>query len=239
MTTDTQAQAVLAELEALGTEQNRKIYARHGVKDPQFGVSYGSLGALQKRLKTDHDLALQLWASGNHDARILALMIADPQQTDRATLDSWASALDNYVLADALAGYVGTTPFARETAEQWIESDDEWIAGAGWHLLGGIAMKNTTLPDSYFEAYLARIERELHTSQNRVRHSMNTAVICIGVRNDALEAQAVAAAQRIGKVVVDHGKTDCKTPDAIAYIAKTQAHRAAQAAKHAAKKAKA
>ena len=162
-------------------------------------------------------------------------MIADPQQIDSATLDSWVADLDNYVLADALANFTGSTPLARQQAEQWIESDSEWIAGAGWHLIGGIAMKNTTLPDSYFESYLIRIERDLPTSQNRVRHSMNTAVICIGVRDDALEAQAVAAAKRIGKVVVDHGKTDCKTPDAIAYIAKTKAHRAAQAAKHAAK----
>ena len=75
MTTDTQ---VLQELEALGKEQTRKTYRRHGVGENQYGVSYADLGKLKKRLKTDHALALKLWASGNHDARILALMIADP-----------------------------------------------------------------------------------------------------------------------------------------------------------------
>lgn len=221
MTTD-----LLQELEALGTEQNRKIYARHGVGENMYGVSYANLGALKKRLKTNHELALELWASGNHDARVLATMIADPEQADSQTLDAWARDLDNYVITDAFSTYAAATPFARDRAESWIQSDDEWIATAGWNLMGVLAGNDQSLPDSYFEPYLAIIERDLHASKNRVRHAMNGAVIAIGVRNDALEAESVAAAKRIGKVVVDHGKTDCKTPDAIAYIAKTRARRA-------------
>ncbi len=223
MTTDTQ---VLQELEALGKEQTRKTYRRHGVGANQYGVSYGDLGKLKKRLKTDHTLAVQLWASGNHDARILALMIADPAQADAATLDIWVHDLDNYVISDALSSYVSASPLARELAEQWIQSGDEWIAATGWNVFAHLAMQDQSLPDGYFEPYIARIERDLHASKNRVRHSMNNAVIAIGVRSDALEGQAVAAAARIGKVVVDHGQTNCKTPDAIAYIAKTKAHRA-------------
>ncbi|MCC6801538.1 MAG: DNA alkylation repair protein [Anaerolineae bacterium] len=221
MTTD-----VLQELEALGTEQNRKIYARHGVGENMYGVSYANLGMLRKRLRTNHELALELWKTGNHDARILALMIADPQQIDSATLDSWVHDLDNYVIVDAFSSFIGSSPLARQKAEQWIESDDEWTGDAGWSLIGQLALKDSSLPNTYFEPYLARIERDLHTSKNRVRHAMNGAVIAIGVRNDGLEAEAVAAAKRIGKVVVDHGKTDCKTPDAITYIAKTKARRA-------------
>ncbi|MFN8563601.1 MAG: DNA alkylation repair protein [Anaerolineae bacterium] len=223
MTTDTE---ILHELAALGTEQNRKIFGRHGVGANMYGVSYANLGALKKRLKTDHALALRLWASGNHDARVLALMIADPQQIDSATLDSWVQELDNYVIVDAFSSFIGSSPLARQKAEQWIESDDEWTGDAGWSLIGQLALKDSSLPDAYFEPYLARIERDLHGSKNRVRHAMNNAVIAIGVRSDVLEAEAVAAAGRIGKVVVDHGKTDCKTPDAIAYIAKTRARRA-------------
>ena len=77
--TDTE---ILAELESLGSEQARKTYRRHGVGENQFGVSYSALGKLKKRIKTDHELALKLWESGNHDARILATMIADPQQAE-------------------------------------------------------------------------------------------------------------------------------------------------------------
>lgn len=223
MTTDTE---ILQELEALGTEQTRKTYQRHGVRANMYGVLFGDMGKLKKRIKTDHALALRLWASGNHDARILATMIADPQQIDSATLDSWVRDLDNYVIVDAFSSFVGSSPLARQKAEQWIESDDEWTGDAGWSLIGQLALKDPSLPDAYFEPYLARIERDLHGSKNRVRHAMNGAVIAIGVRSDVLEAEAVAAAERIGKVVVDHGKTDCKTPDAIAYIAKTRARRA-------------
>ena len=65
---------VLAKLEALGTAQNRKVYARHGVGEPMFGVSFAHLRKLGKKLRHDHDLARALWASGNHDARVLALV---------------------------------------------------------------------------------------------------------------------------------------------------------------------
>ena len=222
---------VLAQLEALGTEQARKTYARHGVGANQYGVSYADLGKLKKKIKTDNALALDLWASGNHDARILALMIADPKQADAATLDAWAGDLTNYVIADAFSTFAAQTPFAKAKAEQWMEADNEWIADAGWSVLGRLAASDESLPDSYFTALLDRIARELHSSKNRVRHAMNSAVIAIGLRNEALEAQAIATATQIGKVVVDHGNTDCKTPAAIPYIAKTKAHRAEKAAK--------
>ena len=223
------APEILAELESLGSEQTRKTYRRHGIGENQFGVSYSALGKLRKRLKTDHALALDLWASGNHDARVLATMIADPKQATSELLDRWANDPDNYGLTDALSVYAASTPLARQKAEQWIDSDDEWIATLGWNILGSLAMQDTALPDSYFEPLLARIEHDLHSSKNRVRYAMNNVVIAIGIRSDALEAQAVAAAQRIGKVIVDHGDTNCKTPDAIPYIQKTKAHAASKA----------
>ena len=179
----------------------------------------------------DNDLALKLWASGNHDARILALMIADPAKAESSTLDAWVRELTNYVISDAFSGYVSQTPFAQAKAEQWIESDEEWIGATGWNILAHLAMSDPTLPDAYFSDLLARIERDLHTRKNRVRHSMNNALIAIGVRNETLEAQAFAAAEHIGKVVVDHGETNCKTPAAIPYIQKTKAHYAEKAAK--------
>ena len=215
--------AVFEELRALGAEQYRKIYKNHGVQGESFGVSYAHMKVLVKKIKINHPLALDLWATGNHDARILATMIADPQQATDAMLDAWGRDLSSYVITDAFSSYASKTPLARAKIEQWIESDVEWMGQAGWSLLAQIARDDNTLPDSYFEPFLERITRDLHSSQNRVRHSMNNAVIAIGLRNAALEAQAVAAAQQIGKVVVDHGKTDCKTPDAIAYMEKAKA----------------
>lgn len=224
------APEILAELEALGTEQTRKTNRRHGIGENQFGVLYSAFEKLRKRIKTDHALALELWESGIYDARIFALMIADPKQATPDLIDHWTSILDNYAISDAVSTFVAKTAFAREKAEQWIESDDEWIATAGWNLIGSLT-HDPTLPDSYFLPYLTRIARDLHGSQNRVRYAMNNAVIAIGVRNDALEPQAVAAATQIGTVYVDHGQTNCKTPEAVTYIAKTRDYQRQKAEK--------
>jgi 3-methyladenine DNA glycosylase AlkD len=219
------ATAVLRELEGLGTEQTRKTYRRHGVKGEQYGVLYAPLGKLAKRLKTDHALAGALWASGNHDARILATMIADPAVTTGAELDKWIRDVDNYVLADALAGLASRTPVARKKMEKWTRSTNEWIGRIGWGILARLAMSDTTLTDGDFDRYLEEIERLIHGSRNRVRDAMNMAVIAIGLRGAAFETKAVAAAKRIGKVEVDHGDTGCKTPDAVEYIGKVKAKR--------------
>ncbi len=225
------ANEILAELESLGSEQTRKTWRKHGVGENQFGVLFSALEKIRKRLKTDHALALALWETGNHDARVLATMIADPKQADSALLERWVNDLENYVLTDAVAEFAAKTPLAREKAERWIDADSEWTATVGWNLIASLATSDKSLPDSYFAPYLERIERDLHGSKNRVRYAMNGAVISIGLRNLALEAQAVAAAGRIGTVYVDHGETNCKTPDAIPYIEKTKAYREKKAAK--------
>lgn len=211
---------VLAELRSLGTEQNRKVYARHGVRDDQFGVSYSNLYKIQKRIKIDQDLADELWNSGNHDARVLATLIADPATITAKQLDDWAKGLTDSVAAGALATLTARTPHARKKVEKWTRSRSEFIAVAGWDTLAALATWDSDLPDDFFEGYIEIIERDIHSAKNRVRHSMNGALIATGLRNGTLREQALAAAGRIGKVEVDHGETGCKTPDATAYIRK-------------------
>ena len=211
---------VMEMLEGMGTEQNRKVYRRHGVREKMFGVSYANQNALRKTIGQDHDLAFSLWATGNHDAMVLATMIADPARADSSLLEKWARDLDSYVLSDALSGYVRKTPLARKKMERWGRSRGEWIGRTGWLLLAQIAMHDQELPDSYFQSHLETIRREIHTRKNRVRDAMNNALIAIGMRNARLRTLALAAAKRIGKVEVDHGETGCKTPDAAAYIAR-------------------
>lgn len=217
---------VMGQLEAVGTAQNRKIYGRHGVKGPQFGVSTANLRAIHKQIKTNHALALQLWVTGNYDARLLATLIADPKQADSALLDAWAADLDCYGVTDAFSGYAVRTAYVRAKAEAWTQVEDEWRGRAGWQLLGHVAKHDITLPDSYFLNYLTQIEARIHTAKNRIRDAMNSALINIATRNAALESPAVEAAKRIGKVDVDHGETSCETPDAIEYIGRVKAHAA-------------
>lgn len=214
----TSAAAILEELESLGTEQNRTIYRRHGVTtDELYGVSYANLGKLKKRIKVDHDLALALWESGNHDARVLATMVADPKRADERTLEGWARGLSNPAVADALADLVVKTPHAQRLVQRWTASDDEWIGRAGWHTLARLAAI-PDVPDEYFAPYLEVIEKGIHARKNRVREGMNNALIAIGIRGGTLEQRALAVAAAIGRVEIDHGETNCKTPDAAAYI---------------------
>jgi 3-methyladenine DNA glycosylase AlkD len=210
-------------LEAAGKAQYRKIYARHGAGENQFGVSTADLKKISKRIKANHSLATQLWATHNYDAMTLALMIADPKQFTEAQAQAWVEQVYARLLAGELGNLVAKTPFARTLAERWIDSDSEWIAYAGWCVISNLA--GSDLADSYFEAMLSRVERSIHTSKNYVRYAMNNALISIGVRSEHLTALAIEAAQRIGTVEVDHGDTSCETPAAIPYIHKTLAHR--------------
>lgn len=216
----TAAESLLEELAALGTEQNRKIYARHGAHAPMYGVSYAHLGKLQKRLRRDHSLAIALWQSGVHDARVLATMIADPAMLSGDDARHFVRDLDNGVLAGALAKLVAAAPPGAQLALEWCASPDEWISCTGFATVACLAQASD-LPDDWFLPLLATIEQEIHSRPNRTRETMNQALIAIGIRSAALRARALAVAAQIGKVEVDHGETHCKTPDAAEYIART------------------
>ena len=222
------AAALLAELQSLGNEQTVKTYRRHGVTGEMYGVSYAHLGALKKRIKTDHTLARDLWASGNHDARVLATMIADPAQATDAELDRWVADVDNHTLTWPVAAIAAQHPNGRTRAERWMAHDDEWIERAGWQTVAALAAQPAGAgpDDAYFEALLPQIEAKIHGAKNRVRDAMNDAVINVGARSQALRVSALAAAQRIGTVRVDHGPTACKTPAAAPYIEKIWRRRA-------------
>lgn len=222
---------VMKELEKLGMAQNRKVYARHGVQEPMFGVSFGNLRELKKKVKADHDLAEALWKTGNHDARVFATMIAEPAAAVPSRLDGWAEELDNYVLADAFATFVRRSPDAVPAMERWTVRSDEWVARAGWALLAHLAQERPELEQQQLEAKIGQIEDGIHGAANFARHAMNMALIAIGGRSEALREKATAAARRIGEVVVDHGETGCRTPEAVAYIDKIWERREEQAAK--------
>ncbi len=214
----------MKELRTHGSEQTRKIYRQHGVKGKMFGVSYAALGKLRKKIKIDQQLAEQLWATANLDARVLATMIADPSEIGLSTIKGWGHDADYRGLAGAVSNVAAETPHAVKLMEQWTASKKEMIACAGWHTLASISRQDNGLPDTFFEERLATIESTVHSSKNWVKYAMNNALINIGVRNAKLEKKAIAAAKRIGKIDVDHGETSCKTPDAAAYIKKTVAY---------------
>lgn len=211
----------MAELAALGTAQNRKVYVRHGAGENQFGVSFASLNALRRRIKTDHALATELCQTGNSDARILATMIADPLLLSAQSAEALLAECRYYVLVDALVtNLIAKTGFAFSKLAPWTASGDEWKGRAGWVLLADLALHDTGLEDDLFVCYLQIIEGQIHRRANRTREAMNNALIAIGLRGETLKERALAVAAAIGPVRVDHGDTSCRIPAAAAYIHK-------------------
>ncbi|MDX2473418.1 MAG: DNA alkylation repair protein [Candidatus Krumholzibacteria bacterium] len=223
----------LAALKKEGTDQNRKVYGHHGVTGAMYGVSYAALKKLKKSIGTDHALACGLWQTGNHDARILACMVADPAAMSARDLDTWLREIDNYVLCDAFAELVARSGQGLRKFEIWKKRKSEFASTAGWNALSSAATyeDGAALSQEFVLAQIAHIEAHIHDQPNRTRHSMNQALICLGAINGTLAKQAKAAAKRIGRVQVDHGQTSCKTPDAGPYIDKVLAHRAGKAKK--------
>lgn len=211
---------VMKLLEQAGSEQARKTYTRHGATGPMFGVPFGTLGALQKRIRVDHDLASKLWETGNVDARNLALKIADPQAMQPSDLDRWARENPMRMCELYIASLAQESGQGPAKAREWTASTDAKLRATGWTLIGVLANRDEQSEDDTYSERLARIEKSIHTEANEVKAAMNGALIAIGGRSPGLRELAVAAARRIGKVEVDHGATACETPDAIAYIDK-------------------
>jgi 3-methyladenine DNA glycosylase AlkD len=222
---------VMRAIEAKGKAATAAIYRRHGVAEPTVGLSYAELAMLVKRIGVDHALALQLWDTGVHDARIVATKIADPAQLTHATLAAWLHACANYIVTDAVSSTAARAPGALDLARTWIARREEWTSAAGWTSLAVLAMEDG-VDEALAEELIALIEAGIHGAPNRTRHAMNSALIAIGGAMPGLRARALKAAAAIGRVHVDHGATGCKTPDAAAMIDKMATHRAARRAGH-------
>lgn len=188
-----------------------------------FGVSFAVLGDLANKNRNNHELAVKLWKTGNYDASLLACQVADPSRVDDELAEEWVRDVYNYVLSGEFSQLVGKSPLAQKKGENWIKSREEYISRTGWLILSWL-VEHSTLPDDFFRPYIGMIETKIHSSPNRTRDAMNTALINIGLR-PALTKECLAAAKRIGKVDVDHGETGCKTPDAGDYIVRTLDYR--------------
>ena len=204
---------VMATLEKLGTEQTRKTWARHGAKGPMFGVLFGELFKLMKRIDVDHELARKLWATGNVDARNLAMKIADPLAMTPDELDRWAIENPMRMCSLYVATLAAEGPHARNKVREWLSSSNERLRASGWTLLGRLSDLDESFPEDQLLRSVEVIEKSIHSAPNEVKNDMNRALITIGGRSSAMRKAVLAAAKSIGEVTVDHGDTACKTPD--------------------------
>lgn len=212
---------VLTTLKKAGKPQTVAIYKRHGSGDNVYGTLTSEIGKLQKKIKVDHVLALELWKTGNAEARALALQIADPEKVTRANADRWLEDGPVHFVGCYLTDLLAKTPIADTTMRAWMKSPEEFTREMGYGVVGARLRDDPdSISDADAEKVLATIEKEIHRSPNWARYAMNSTLISIGIFKPALRKKAIEAARRIGKVTVDHGETSCKTPNAVPYIEK-------------------
>jgi 3-methyladenine DNA glycosylase AlkD len=217
---------VLKKLEQLGNEGTAKVLMKHGAKYPCYGVKVAELKKIQKQVKTNHGLAIELFNSGVFDAMYLAGLIMDGASMTKKELMSWADTNYGSSISSYTVPWVATeNKLGPELALQWIESDKEFVAVSGWATLSCIVSirSDEELDIDLLRKLLNRVIENIHTSPNKVKQAMNNFVISLGCYVTPLSAEALKAAEKIGKVKVDVGDTNCKIPAATEYINKLKA----------------
>lgn len=216
-------QEVMTELEGYGNEGTKRVYLNHGLREPLFGVKVQDLKKIVKKVKKDHDLSLQLYATGNADAMYLAGLIADENVISKDDLKRWAIEAYNYGISEYTVAWItAESPYGLELGLEWIESDVDNILAAGWSTLSNLASikQDDELDIDVFSGLLDRVESNINTAQNRERYTMNGFVIAVGSYITSLSAKATEVATNIGTITVDMGGTACKVPNASVYIKK-------------------
>ncbi|MCG3126702.1 MAG: hypothetical protein CHACPFDD_01554 [Phycisphaerae bacterium] len=217
------AEQIVEELAKLGNAGYKRTMLNHGATEPFFGVKISELKKYQKKIKKDYQLALDLYASGIGDAMYLAGLIADETRMTKKDLQRWMKQASWGMLSEYTVPWIaGESRFGRELGLEWIDSDDEVVAAAGWATLSSmVAVKpDDELDLKELEKLVGRVVKTIHACPNRARYTMNGFLIAVGCYVAPLSEKAAAAAEKIGKVEVDMGNTSCKVPDASAYIAK-------------------
>ena len=212
---------ILSVLKKAGKPQTAAIYKHYGTGDNVFGTLTSEVGKLQKKIKVDHVLALELWKTGNAEARMLAVQVADPQKVTKALAEKFLADGPVRFLGLYLAALIARSPIADKTMREWMKSPDEVTRETEYNILSARLRDDVdSISDADAGKVIATIEKQIHKSPNWARYAMNNAIIALGVWRPKVRKDAVAAATRIGKVDVNHGDTNCKTPEAVSCIEK-------------------
>jgi len=219
-------QQILDELKKKGSETIKRIFINHGTKEPLFGVKVADLKIIQKKVKKDHQLAMELYSTGYYDAMYLAGLIADESKMSKKDIHDWAEKAKSSGLSEYTVAWVAAeSAYGWELGMEWINSPKENIASAGWNALSGVISikpdKELDIPA--IKKLLQRVQKDIHAAPNRVRYTMNGFVIGVGCYVKELSALAYEIGKKIGGVTVDVGNTACKVPFAPDYINKVKA----------------
>lgn len=191
--------SVLRELKSLGDPKVRAKMEYFGVRVPDaHGISAPVLHALAKRIGKDHSLALELWTTGNHEARILATLIGESEKVTDAEMEHWVGDFDSWDVVDAACCYLySQAKPAWGKIAAWSRRPEEFVKRAAFSLMAYLSYKDKEAKDTRFKKCLRIIEREALDERNFVKKAVNWALRNIGKRNLGLNRQAIRAAEKI------------------------------------------
>src|SRR5256885_13629475 len=197
--------------------------ARFGIQSSNsFGVSVPKLRALAREVKHDHQLALKLWETGLHDARLLATMIDDPRQVTVDQMDKWVRDFDSWDVVDGSCGNLfDKTPFALAKAKEWCKREEEFVKRAGFVLIAELAVHDKKAKDKVFLDFLPLIIGGASDKRNFVKKAVNWSLRQIGKRNLKLNRAAVSTAIKIQRM--DSGAAKRVASDALRELKSPQA----------------
>jgi len=195
------ADAVLREIQPLGSEHNRAGMARYGINtENAFGVPIPPLRKLARSLRPDHALALALWDTGNHEGRILAAFVDDPGQVGKAQMNRWAADFDSWDVCDQVCNNLFVrTPHAYDRALKWSGRKAPFVRRAAFSLMASLAVHAKNLDDRQFDPLLRAIEDAADDERNYVKKAVNWALRQIGKRNRKLHTKAIAVAEDLAE----------------------------------------
>jgi 3-methyladenine DNA glycosylase AlkD len=193
------ATELLATLRAHANAANVAGMARYGIRtEAALGVPVPVIRSLAKQAGKNHALALDLWKSGIHEARILATLVEEPDRITPRQMDGWSRQFDSWDICDhACHNLFRYTPFAWEKAAEWARARPEFVKRAGFSLMAGLAVKDKAAADLQFEALFPLIEEAAGDGRNMVKKAVNWALRQIGKRNPRLRRKAIATARKI------------------------------------------
>jgi 3-methyladenine DNA glycosylase AlkD len=194
-----QVNEIVAKLQTMESEENRLGMGRFGINvDRALGIKVTDLRKLARGIEKNHDLAIQLWESGIHEARLLATMIDQPSEVTEKQMENWAADLDSWDMVDQVCNNLfRKTPFAHIKVVDWAARDEEFVKRAGFAMMAVLAVHDRNSGDNVFQKYLDLIERESSDGRNFVKKAVNWALRQIGKRNPALWEKAIVTAGRI------------------------------------------
>jgi 3-methyladenine DNA glycosylase AlkD len=198
----TKTKEIIRRLRSLADPKAVEGMARYGINSANtLGVSIPKLRKLAKETGKDHALALEVWATGIHEARMLAAMVDEPELVGEAQMDVWAEAFDSWDVCDQVCSNLfDKTPFAHKKAVEWSARDEEFVKRAGFTLMACLAVHDKNAGDEAFRRFLPLIEKESCDDRNYVRKAVNWALRQIGKRNLELNKKAIEAAENIARI---------------------------------------